>query len=224
MKKHFLTGLIILLPIALSILIFIWLVDLLTAPFTSFVENLLLQFEDVWNFNLNKHIFITKVLSRVLVVLFLLLVTFILGFLARKYFFSALLRMTNALFLRIPIVKVIYKLLQDMTQAVFSDGEKPFKETAIVSFPHAEAQAIGLVTGTPPDILRKHAPEVEFTVFVPTSPHPISGFLLLYPKKYAKPIDMSTEDAFKFIISCGVLKTESEKNHETGDTIACKLK
>jgi uncharacterized membrane protein len=208
MRKYLITGIVILLPITLSLLIFIWLIDLLTEPFIKIAQHVLLQINPSWDFTLANHSLMTTVVSRILVILFLFFVTLSLGFLARKYFFSFLIRLTNKLFLRIPIIKVIYKLTQDMTKAMFNEDQKPFKETAIVPFPSPDSHAIGLVTGHPPDHFKKGAPEADLVVFVPTSPHPISGFLLLCPKKYVKPLDVSTEDAFKFIISCGVLPME----------------
>ena len=214
MKKHLLTGIAILLPMAISLLILTWLIDFLTAPFVSVAKHLLIQFDDTLGIRIENHEFVANTLSRILVIVFLFFTTLLLHFLARKYFFSWVLKFFNTIFLRIPLFKGIYRLTQDVAQAVFDQNNKPFKETALLQFPHEGTQVLGFVTGTPPDLLKKLAPEAELSVFVPTSPHPMSGFLLLCPQKQVKLVDIPVEDAFKFIISCGVVPLDKTTSSE----------
>ncbi len=196
MKKYLLTGLAILLPFMLTIIVIVYLFDLFTEPFVGIIQS----------FFPNEKI--SVFLSRIAVLVFLFFLIFILGFFARKFFFKALLNWSNALFSRIPIIKGIYKLTKDVTNAMFTEGQKTFKETVLIPFPSGDSHALGFVTGEIPAKLREVISETEVSVFVPTAPHPISGFLLLTPKKFLHPVDITTEETFKFLLSFGTFHPE----------------
>lgn len=208
------TGLVILLPFTLSLLIFIWLIEILTAPFMPIAKALLLY----TGFLHDKTALSTIFLSRILVILFLLTATFLVGFLARRLIIAYLISLSNRLFLRIPGFRTIYCFCQNITKAAFNTSAPPFKSSVLISFPHKDSLALGLVTGSIPEALKKHIGELEIAVFVPTAPHPISGFILMTSKKCVCPVDMTTEEVFKFIISCGIIPPEphlpTQKNHD----------
>lgn len=203
MKKYLVAGLLTLLPFAITVSLFIWIFDFLTEPFLDIANYVLFHLNPSIDHEFQGHEFWAKLLSRVFIVICFFFVVLLLGLLARRYFFKYFIALANNLFTHIPIIKTIYSLTKDISKSMLTSNEKPFKQTSLVPFPNSDALAIGLVTGEVPDELKPFAKEAELTVFVPTSPHPISGFLLLYPQKLVKPIDVSTEDAFKFIISCG---------------------
>ncbi len=204
MKKHFFTGLAIFAPIALTVMIAIYLFDLLTAPFAGIIESLLKSFEGTTPQGLFRHEGLILFLSRLtaLVVLFFLIL--LLGYLGRKFFFNTFLRLTNALFLKIPFVKRVYKISKDVTKAFFTQTEKTFKSTVLVPFPHKDTHAIGFVTGNIPEPLKRLLEGADTAVFVPTAPHPLSGFILMTRKSDILEVDITTEEAFKFLVSCGV--------------------
>ena len=199
MKKYLFAGFITLLPIALTMMIIAWLLDYLTTPFLGLFEALLTGL----GFDLQAHPFLLVVLSRLIVLILLFLLVLLLGFFGRKYFINSFMNFMQKLFLKIPFVKTVYRITNDVTKAVFSQKEKTFKRTVLVPFPNEDSHALGLVTGEVPDAIKKHCKEAELTVFVPTAPQPISGFLLLTPKKLTIDLDLSTEDTFKFLLSCG---------------------
>ncbi len=198
MKKYLLTGLAILLPFVLTIAIIVYLFDLFTEPFLGIVQSIFP--------NERISIFI----SRLIVFALLVLLIFILGFFARKFFFRALLNWSNALFSRIPFIKGIYKLTKDVTNAMFTEGKKTFKETVLIPFPSGDSHALGFITGEIPERLKQVLSETEVSVFVPTAPQPISGFLLLSPRKFLHPVDITTEETFKFLLSCGTFHPGEE--------------
>ncbi len=204
MKKYFFTGFVTLLPIALTIIIVMWLFDLFTAPLAGSMESLIIAAEAKWNWNLQNHDTLIMALSRILAFIILICLIFILGFLGRKFFMNFFLHMTEKIFSRIPLIRVIYRLSHEVTKAFFSENTKTFKETVLVPFPYQEAHAIGFLTGDAPALFKEKT-QADFTIFVPTAPHPMSGFILLAPKKHVLPVDVSIEEAFKFIISCGVI-------------------
>ena len=211
MKKYFLTGFVILCPIAITVMLLLWLFDLLTSPLLDIAKFVLLQIDHTLSFSIEKHAFLALIISRFLVLIFLLGITFLLGFLGNKFFFRLCLRYMNALFTHIPFIKVIYSTSKDMAKLMIKDYREMFKHTCIVPFPYPDSYAIGFVTSPISDKIKPHIPECDLAVFVPTSPHPICGFVLLYPQKLVKPIDVSAEEAFKFIISCGSLSPHTKK-------------
>lgn len=204
MKKYFFTGFITLLPIALTLIIAVWLFDLFTTPLAGIMETLIRAYEKKWDLRLENHAKLVVFLSRVLTFILLLVLIFFLGVLGRKFLMNVFLRLTDKLFSHIPLVRTIYRLSNEITKAVFSENKKTFKETVLVPFPHHEAHAIGFLTGDSPSVFKEKIHN-ELAIFVPTSPHPMSGFILLTPKKIVVPVNVSVEDAFKFIISCGVI-------------------
>lgn len=204
MRKYFFTGFITLLPIALTAIIAVWLFDLFTTPLAGLTERLIFASEKKWGISLENHDIFVIFLSRILAFILLILVIFVLGFLGRKFFINFFLRLTERIFSHIPLVRTIYRLSHEITKAVFSDSKKTFKETMLVPFPHDGAHAIGFLTGESPSVFKEKT-QTDLAIFVPTAPHPMSGFVLLTPKKIALPVDVSVEEAFKFIISCGVI-------------------
>jgi uncharacterized membrane protein len=206
MKKYFLTGFITLLPIALTLIIVSWLFHLFTAPLAGITEYILLASEKKLGLSLEHHDKLVLFLSRVFALIILLILIFLLGFCGRRFLNKFFSKIADRIFSHIPLVRTIYRLSNDITKAVFAENKKTFKETVLVPFPHHDALAIGLVTGESPAIFnREGIPKTDLAVFVPTAPHPMSGFVLLTPKKMVFPVDVTVEDAFKFLISCGVM-------------------
>jgi len=206
MRKYFFAGLIALLPLVLTCIIVIWLVELVTTPLIGVIQDVLMHHPQMPFFSLANHEVLVKVLSRVFALAFWIVVIFILGFFSRKFFLHSFLHLTDRLFSRLPFVRKIYKISHDLTKVVFSGKEKTFKQTVLVPFPHKDAFALGFVTSEAlPEIFTKLASAIEIAVFVPTAPHPMSGFILLTPKVLSHPVEVSVEDAFKFLISCGVI-------------------
>lgn len=204
MKKLFFTGFITLLPLTLTLLLTLWLFDLFTEPFLGMTEPLVLYYEQKWGLNLAPHDTLALVISRILALIFLFTFILVTGFLTRRFAAHLIVKWVDRLFSKIPLIRTIYRLTHDVTKAFFSENTQTFKRTVLTPFPHHEALAIGFVTGEPPPLFKEKTLS-DFVIFVPTAPHPISGFVLLAPKKLVIPTEISIEDAFKFIISCGVI-------------------
>ncbi len=205
MKKSFSTGLVILLPFALSIWVLTYLFDLFTNPLYHLIESLLIWYEKSQGIVLVKHETFVIFMSRVaaLVLTFVLILT--LGYLGRKFFFHSLMKATNKMIFKIPIVGTLYRLTKDITKAMLSSDEKTFKESILIPFPSKETYSVGFVTGGVPEGLSEIIPSLDVTVFIPTAPHPISGYVLFCPRSSLKSMEVSVEDTFKFLVSCGVL-------------------
>ena len=88
---------------------------------------------------------------------------------------------------------------------MLSSDKKTFRETILIPFPSPETYSVGFITGDVPPDIKKYIPDTDVTVFVPTAPHPVSGYVLFCSKKAVQSIDVSVEDTFKFLLSCGVI-------------------
>ncbi len=209
MKKSFTTGMIILLPFALTIWVVNYLFDLFTNPLFNIIERTILWYEQQQGLSLLHHETLVTFLSRVaaLVLTFFFIVA--LGYLGRKFFFTGLLKFTNAAIIRIPIVGTIYRLTKDITKAMLSTEQKTFQETILIPFPSPDTYSVGFVTGDVPASFKSFIPQTDLTVFVPTAPHPMSGYILFCPKKAIQSVDVSVEDTFKFLLSCGVIQPKT---------------
>jgi uncharacterized membrane protein len=216
MKKNLFSGLIILLPIAITIMFIVFIVNLLTAPFIGHVENILSFFSYAYSVDLFYHHTAILLISRILILVFLFFFVWLLGFLANKLFFHWLLKATHNTLLRIPLINSIYRICRDIIGAILSEKEKFFSRVVIVPFPSIDSRSLGLVTGkAPPAVQKKYneiAPQETLkTVFVPTSPHPLSGFLVIAHESDLCTVDITIEDFFKFLISCGIFTPETKE-------------
>lgn len=205
MKKSFTTGLIILLPFVLTLWVVIYLFDLFTNPLFHIIENFLLMYEEQQGMSLLHHETLVRFLSRIAALILTFFLIILLGFVARRFFFDTLLKLFNHLVARIPLIGTIYRLTKEITKAIFSSGDKAFKESVLIPFPSPKTYALGFITGEMPPDLKQVVPHADVTVFVPTAPHPISGYVLFCSRHSLKSVQISTEETFKFLLSCGVI-------------------
>lgn len=212
MKKYFVTGLVILLPLALTLVIVIFLINLLTDPFVGFVQSILNHYGLLHhNFLFLSSHQVQYAVSQLLILASLFFITVGLGVLARLFFFHYVIKAWDYLIHQIPIIRSVYKTCQDVINTILKSDTKSFKQVVIVPFPNPESHTIGLVTREDlPGIPHSEGQEMV-AVFVPTTPNPTSGYLLLVPADSLVYIDMKVEEALKYIISCGVILKEPFK-------------
>lgn len=135
-----------------------------------------------------------------------LILILLVGMLARNYLGHHLLRWADEVAMKIPVVRSIYSSVKQVSDTVFtSAGKQAFREAVLVRFPNADSYAIGFVTGEAREATGDAAREKMVNVFVPTAPNPTSGFLLMIPAGKLVPANMSVEQAFKMVISGGVV-------------------
>lgn len=214
MKKYFFTGFITLLPLALTLIIAAWLFNLFTEPLAGIMESLIVAFEKSQNLSPEHHQTLVFFMSRIFALILLLALIFLLGIFGQKFLINSLLRLSENVLEKIPLVRTIFRLTKEITKAVFSADKKTFQETVLLSFPHKHSHVLGFVTGTPPAAIKAVKPELDTTIFMPTAPHPISGFLFLTKRSEIQSTDITIEEAFKFLISCGTLHPQEETKEE----------
>ncbi|MGH7890615.1 MAG: DUF502 domain-containing protein [Thermodesulfobacteriota bacterium] len=206
MKKYFLTGLIILLPVAITIAVAGYLINFFTHPFVELVSASLKQIHIAKDgFLFLSHEEVIVYLSKILILACLFVVILLLGMLTRWYFVRALLHFWDKLLHKIPVINTVYKTTQELTKTLFTTEATAFKQVVMVPFPHKDAYVLGLIAGDAPSVCDKSR---LVSVLIPTAPLPTNGFLLLYKTEDLIVIDMKPEDAIKYIVSCGVLAPE----------------
>jgi len=208
-KKHFLTGLIILLPIAITIAVVGYLINFFTAPFVKGVSSFL---QDT-NFATQGFLFLSHeqvvlYLSKLLILVLLFFLIIFLGMITRWYVIRSLLSIGDRLLHRIPIVSTVYKTTKEIIKTLFQQDATAFKQVVLLPFPRKGIFALGLVSSKAPTVCNTASGSNLVSVLVPTTPNPTSGFLLLFKQEDLIYLDMKPEDAIKYIISCGSIVPE----------------
>ena len=115
------------------------------------------------------------------------------------------LRQGHRVLTKIPIVKSIYSSVQQVSDTLFSSSGNAFREAVLVQYPRAGCWTIAFVTGKPGGEAARHLEGDWLSIYVPTTPNPTSGFFLMVPRADAVFLTMSVDDALKYVISMGVV-------------------
>ena len=206
LKKHFVTGLAILLPLVVTVAVVTFLVNFLTEPFIGIVSSILSKF------HLINHGFLflspeelLRYGSKILILALLFLLTVGLGILTRWVLVTLLFRLGDSVLHRIPIINTVYKTTQDIIKTLFVSDKNSFKQVAMVPFPGEKSYVLGLIARESPKVCSDGAKEELVSVFIPTTPNPTTGFLLTFKRSDLILINMKSEEAIKYIVSCGVI-------------------
>jgi len=207
MKKSFISGLVVLLPLALTYWIVSVIVTMLTTPFMGIAESILSSLGvDKLSFLFLSSKQVLTLAGTILVLLFLFFFIISIGAIGRQIFFNYIFGLGDKILQRIPLINTVYKTSQDLIQTVFTSSNKSFKQVVLVPFPSTESWVIGLVTREDTDV------EGRIAVFVPTTPNPTSGFLVMFHKEQVIHLDMKVDEALRYVISCGVLPSKLQKS------------
>ena len=126
------------------------------------------------------------------------------GALTRNFFGQRIIEFYEAVLLRVPIVSSVYQGVKQLMEALFSGREGQFRQVVLVEWPRRGVYAIAFHTGEA--FLSEDDPDQELVnVFLPTTPNPTSGFYLMLPRSEIRPLDLSVEEAFKLIMSAGIV-------------------
>ena len=127
------------------------------------------------------------------------------GLLATNFFGKQLITLWENLLNRVPVVKSIYAGVKQVSDTLFSDSGNAFRHAVLVQFPHSGAWTIAFITGQPGGEVAIQLRGEHVSVYVPTTPNPTSGYFLLIPKEDVITLEMSVDEALKYIISMGVI-------------------
>lgn len=203
-RKLFLTGLVIVLPITITYLIIMWFVHLITSPFHHFVQNILLESGFIANGFL--HVTVeqaTSAISTCLIICSVVLLVLLLGIISYYFLLKFFVAISDTILGNIPFIGRIYNAAKDFTQTVFSSTRESFTQVVLVPYPSKDHKAIGLVSGNYKNESLPISNREIVSVLVPGAPNPTIGFVLLFPKEDVIYIDISVTDALRLIMSCG---------------------
>ena len=200
MRKYIIAGLLVWMPLAITIWVLSWLLGMVDGVFfwlLSLTQHLLGQNADVLNDKLRQ-----VPGFGLLVMVVLMLVT---GVFETNIFGQWWVRQWDKMMGRIPIVKSIYSSVKQVSDTLFSSSGNAFREAVLVQYPHAGSWTIAFVTGKPSGELADHLDGEHVSLYVPTTPNPTSGFFLIMPRTAVHSLHMSVDEALKYIISMGVV-------------------
>jgi uncharacterized membrane protein len=201
LRNYFITGLIVILPIVASIYI-VW---LLFNTFDSVLGSILA-------------VFIGERITGLGAVLTLGLIL-ITGLLATNYLGKKIIELGEKVIAKIPLIRPIYSTAKQIVDSFVMTNKQAFQKVVMLEYPRKGVYALAFVTGVASGEVQAKTNEEVLNVFIPTTPNPTSGFLLLVPKKDVIELDMSVEDGLKLIISAGVLNPEGfNKKNGKGKT------
>jgi uncharacterized membrane protein len=200
-RANFYTGLAIVLPAVISLAIVKW----LFGTVSNITDPLLFFLPTAWTHQPDGPM--SWWWSLCALVLAVLLISLI-GRMARNYLGKKLITTVDLALLRVPILNKIYGSIKQVNQAFTSSTKTSFKQVVLVQFPGQNIYSMGFLTGPQPPEVRSKLQESLVSVFVPTTPNPTGGFVLLVPERQILRLEMSVPDGVKFILSLGSVSPE----------------
>lgn len=195
MRKYFITGLLILVPLAITL----WVLNLIIGT----MDQSLLLLPEKWR----PHAifgFDIPGLGTILT----LLVIFLTGVATRNFIGRQVVYAWEALVIRIPVVSSIYSSVKQVSDTLFSSSGNAFRKAVLVQYPREGSWTIAFLTGVPGGDVRNHLKGDYISIYVPTTPNPTSGFFLMVPRADTIELDMNVDAALKYIVSMGVVAPE----------------
>jgi uncharacterized membrane protein len=199
-RKYIVTGLLVWLPLAITIWVLSGLLNALDGVFAGLLSASQAVLPESTRAGIDQ-------LRRVpgLGVLALGAVMLLTGIFVTNIFGQWWFRQWDALMGKIPIVKSIYNSVKQVSDTLFSSNGNAFREAVLVQYPRAGSWTIAFVTGKPGGEVAAHLDGEHLSVYVPTTPNPTSGFFLIMPRADVRSLNMSVDEALKYVISMGVV-------------------
>ena len=186
LRNYFFAGAVVLIPIGITLYLSIFIIK---------VSSKLLPKE------LNPNYYLKFDIPGIEILIAVIVITFI-GWLSLSFLGKKIIEIINNLLKKIPILRTIYSAINQMTESLAKTDNKQ-KSVVLLEYPKKDVWAVGFATKENEGIIKDKVGEELVNVFVPTTPNPTSGFLLMVPKKNLIFLDISFEQASKFIVSAG---------------------
>lgn len=195
MRKYFITGLLILVPLAITA----WVLNLVISTMDQSLLFVPMRWQPRTLFG-----FDIPGLGTLLTVV----IVFLTGLLTNNLVGNYVLRLWEQLLKRIPLVNSLYSSVKQVSDTLLSSSGNAFRKAVLIPYPHQHSYTIAFLTGTPGGDVKNHLVGDFVSVYVPTTPNPTSGFFLMMARKDVVELDMTVDAALKYIVSMGVVAPE----------------
>jgi|TARA_E500000178_G_scaffold220002_1_gene217105 uncharacterized membrane protein len=192
LRNYFITGIVVLIPIGITLY--------LTKFFISISSDIIPE-------NINPNNYLPYAIPGLEILISIIIITLV-GGLSLSFLGKKILKLIDDLFKKIPFLRTIYSAILQMTES-FSNSKNDKKSVVLIEYPRKGVWAVGFATKENKGEMAEKTNQKLINVFVPTTPNPTSGFLLMFPISEVIYLDMSFEEASKFIVSAG---TSTNKN------------
>jgi uncharacterized membrane protein len=196
-RRTFLTGLLILIPLFVTYVLIAFLFNIFTNASAPLMKGLFRLLD------LNRYTW-TEPLVPLINFLLSLAVIFLLGLFGANFLGRRILQAVDALILRLPLVKSIYGAVKQMVDT-FQGPRRGFQRVVLIQYPSPGLWTMGFVSSERHDTMKLTSSPTILTVYIPTTPNPTTGYLVMVRPEDVVDVDYSVEDAFKFIISSGIV-------------------
>jgi uncharacterized membrane protein len=198
MRKYFITGLLVLVPLVITL----WVLNLIIGT----LDQSLLLLPPQWR----PELLLGFNLPGVGTILTLVII-FITGVVTRNFVGNRLLMLWELLLKRIPVVNSIYSSVKQVSDTLFSSSGNALRKALLVQYPREGVWTIAFQTGVPGGDVKNHLSGDYVSVYVPTTPNPTSGFFLMLRRSDVVELEMSVDEALKYIVSMGVVAPSDKK-------------
>jgi len=211
LKNDLIAGLLVVIPLATTI----WLSSIVSKFVLSLVTSIPKQLNPFITLNPLLQDLINLTLGLTVPLLAILLI----GLMARNFVGRWLLEFGEGTLSKIPLAGSVYKTLKQLLETFLRDNSKRFRRVVLVEYPREGLFSVGFVTGVVGPSLQPELEQTLLSVFIPTAPNPTTGWYTLVPESSVKDLDISVEDAFRTIISAGIVNPD-EKNNSSNPTFS----
>ena len=195
---NFLTGLAVVLPAVVSIAIVVW----LFGTVSNITDTLLFFLPREWTHKNHGEGAVYWYWSWVALLWAILLISLI-GRFARYYLGQRLIELVDETLLRVPLLNKIYGTIKQVNAAFSTNKKSSFRQVVLVEFPRAGQYSVGFLTSEQNQEIQKKTAQKVVSIFIPTTPNPTSGFLIMVPEQSLTKLDMSVAEGIRFIVSLG---------------------
>ena len=199
LKNYFLTGVLVTAPVFLTFWVVITLVNFIDKLITPLIP-----------YYLNPNFYLPRDVPGLGLIILSIFLIFI-GFVTANFFGALIIKTTDKIIQNIPFIKTFYKTFKQIFETVFKTNSQAFRDVVMLEYPRKGIWVLGFTTGEVKGAAKQKVKKKLINVFVPTTPNPTSGFLLLVPQNDLKYLDVNVDDAVKSIVSAGIIPLNSKQ-------------
>ncbi|AEI14879.1 protein of unknown function DUF502 [Flexistipes sinusarabici DSM 4947] len=206
LRNTFLLGILTALPIIITYFFLSFIFKKVTGfliPFIDFVAS-------------KSGITLTVFAKQSLSLIVLIFLLFIIGIIAKNYFGKKIISFFEYLLVKIPLVRGVYSSIRQVVETFQVSGGTSFKKVVLLEYPMQKKYSIGFVTKETSEFLNNKINNESYNIFVPTTPNPTSGFILIVPKCEVIELDITIDEGIRFVISAGLISPEAAEKLNSG--------